>query len=974
MEQTSSVRFGVLGAVTVDGRRVAATLERRLLAVLLVHRNAKVRRETLIEALWPHGPPAKAVVSLQSKLSRLRSQLGTDCLVLDGSGGVVLRCQDSDLDDIERVLDASSPTDPALIVATLDKILSGIDGPPFGEFAGDEFASAEVARIEALVEAAELALLRARLDLGDHDRVLADCRRLITRDPFVDGYWEAQATALARSGRTVEALRSLHDYRTRLADDIGLEFPRSLSDLERRLLMGTIAAAPVRTVLQPQPPPIGAGQLFGRDAVVRDTQAALAAGRMVTLTGAGGLGKSRVAIEVARRLRAAGRTVAWCSLGTVDPDSDPVPLIARSLGVKPAPGDDPWAIVLSALARSDVVVVLDSCEHIVGRIGSLVSELMARAEWVTVLATSRERFRVAGERVVRLGALGGTDPAGRIAGEQLLVQRAREAGADIDAAEPTLGALVDALDGLPLAIELMAPSLVAMTPAELLASVTMSSAGFAPSTTAHHLERSLHAAIARLDPPAARLFHSLAVYVGGWDLEGAASLCAQLDIDRNLAGPLLADLVDRSMVVVRHDGAEPAGDERGVGGRRFSMLRVVSDEVRARLDRAGRLDEARAAHARWCLDFAQQLAAGLNSRDEAAWVRQMELEWENLAAARSWLARSGQRDDVHRLIASLLDPAVLRERSEVEQWAIEASDQLEGTEPANVAVLAIAANAHMVRGRLDEAATLARRAIATHRPDLADERAPVSWPAANVLALLSAVGVTGDRARTYVDQLRSVPFSVDPMAAAVADFDLVFLAAMRGEPERAIAAAVRLARWARKVGNPSARAMADYAGGVVRARLNTAKALAKLEAAADAAASVGNLLLERQAQAASLRMGLAGTDVATVGERARHIAAVLEAMAGAGHDTHCYEIMTSALDPLMRVGLTVAAAVVCGGLSGTPWQDTVSFKVASDLLLATLSPAECDKHRRRGQRKTKAELVKFCVSTLEEVASTSRDL
>ena len=623
--------------------------------------------------------------------------------------------------------------------------------------------------------------------------------------------------------------------------------------------------------------------------------------------------------------------------------------------------------------------MLDSCEHIVERIGSLVGELMALAERVTVLATSRERFRVAGERVVRLGALGGTDPSGRIAGEQLLVQRAREAGADIDAADPTIGALVDALDGLPLAIELTAPSLVALTPAELLASVTTSPAGFAPSTTAHHMERSLHAAIARLDPPAARLFHALAVYVGGWDLAAAASLCVQLDIDRNLAGPLLADLVDRSMVVVRHDGIEHAsggqvGDRRGVGGRRFTMLRVVSDEVRERLGRAGRLDEARNAHARWCLDFAQHLADGLNSRDEAAWVRQMELEWENLAAARSWLARSGRRSDLYRLIGSLLDPAVLRERSEVEQWAIEVSDQLEGTEPANVAVLAIAANAHMVRGRLDEAASAARRAIAAHAQDRADDREPASWPAANVLALLSAVGVTGDRARTYFDQLRAVPFAVDPMAAAVADFDHVFLTAMRGEPERGMAAAVRLAFWARKVGNPSARAMAAYASGVVRSRSNTARALAKLEAAAGAAASVGNMLLERQAQAASLRMGLAGTDVATVGERARHLATVLDAMAEAGHDTHCFEIMTSALEPLMRVGLTVPAAVVCGGLSGTPWQDTVSFKVASDLLLATLSPAECDKHFRRGQRKTKAELVKFCVSTLGEVASTSRDL
>jgi predicted ATPase/DNA-binding NarL/FixJ family response regulator len=362
--------------------------------------------------------------------------------------------------------------------------------------------------------------------------------------------------------------------------------------------------------------------LVGRAHELQAVGQTLGRTRLVTLTGPGGVGKTRLALELAHR-RPEGRTEGvWLVDLTAGPGTaDVAAQTARTLGVR-----DPGALP-RALADRDVLLVLDNCEHLIDACAELVTSLLTACAGVRVLATSRESLGVDGETVWRLEPL---DPA---EARRLFVERARQRRPDYlpgEEADATIDRLCARLDHLPLAIELAAARVSVMSEAEVLADLetrlgTLGGGGrLAPP---HH--RTVEATVAwshqLLDPAEQEAFADLAVFAGSFDAAGAAAVAPGLDIG------LLARLVDKSLVAVL----------RTAGGRtRYRLLETVREYALGRLAEAGRLDAARDRHLRHFSALAAPAREEWLATGALRLVNELDDEVENVRAALEWAAVS----------------------------------------------------------------------------------------------------------------------------------------------------------------------------------------------------------------------------------------------------------------------------------------------------------------------------------------------
>ncbi|MEV6152693.1 BTAD domain-containing putative transcriptional regulator [Nonomuraea sp. NPDC052129] len=679
------MRFGVLGPLSVwtpDGQpvQVPEAKVRALLADLLAHRGRPVSTDRLIEDLWGDHPPADAPAALRVKVSQLRRALGDRALVAFRPPGYLLAVDAEEVDAglFESLLTRAGRSDDARVrQALLTEALGLWRGAPYAEF-GD-FARAAVDRLEEqrLVALEELA--ETRLELGDHGALAAELAELVAAHPLRERLRAAHLRALYRAGRQSEALAGYARLRELLAEELGIDPAPELTALHAAILRQDPTLDPPALPMDPThshpPAPLGAPQgsgpagslagppatnlpaslteLIGRDAEVAEVRSLLRAGRLVTLTGPGGVGKTRLALEAAAepgRPFPGGVWLVELASATSPTEGVVAEVVATVLGVR---DDLPGSVVdrlAAALRTSATLLVLDNCEHVIEQVAELAERLLRAAPELRVLATSQESLRVPGE------LLWSVPPLGPEAAARLLAARAGIGPDDDGVAE-----ICARLDGIPLALELAATRLRALTPRRLAARLDDR---FRVLATGHRAaparQRTLRAMIDwswELLTDAERVvLRRLAVHADGCTLEAAEAICAEPGLD---ALDLLARLVDRSLVV------------RTSGGR-YRLLESVAAYCLERLSEAGETEAVRLRHAHHHADLAERAEPGLRGPEQRHWLALLDADAANLRAAIETSLRLGATDEAVRLVNALAWYWVLRGRLGEGQRALEA--------------------------------------------------------------------------------------------------------------------------------------------------------------------------------------------------------------------------------------------------------------------------------------------------------------
>ncbi len=636
------MRIGLLGELEVlddeeNQLSIAGAKLRALLAILALHVGRVVPADHLIDALWGDDPPAAVRNSLQGLVSKLRRSLGSSDLVVMRADGYALELPSEAIDvgGFERLAAegrakaAAGELDRAVdLLAEADALWRG---DPLADFAYEEFASVAITRLSE----SRLALVEERLDfelqLGRHQRAIIQLEELVATHPLREGFRGLLMLALYRAGRQADALRIFREGRRLLGEELGLEPGPELRRLESAILTHDPSLSPPAAstptmangagshpgIPQPLTP------LVGRDAELRDLKGLMAEHRFITLVGPGGVGKTRLALEVGRTA-AEGLSFGGC-LVELAPVGDPAGVPAAIAAALDLPDPNQLA---EMIGERDLLLVLDNCEHVIAAAAEVADDLLRRCPGLRLLATSREGLRVGGETIWPVPPLVPDDAV------RLFLARAQASGATIDLAhnhDEVITDICTRLDGLPLAIELAAARTRALPITQISARLNdrfgLLTGG---SRTALPRQQTLRAVVdwsyELLFEDEQRIFERLAVFPGGCDLAGAEAVGA----DEAIAAADIADhlraLVDKSLVV-----AVPVG-----GGLRFTQLQTLTQYGLERLTERGDAERIRDAMAKHFAQLCARSAAAFTGDEQRAWLTAMDQEHDNLRAALDW--------------------------------------------------------------------------------------------------------------------------------------------------------------------------------------------------------------------------------------------------------------------------------------------------------------------------------------------------
>ena len=673
------MRFRVLGPVGVldpDGhaRTIGSPNQRKVLATLLARRAQLVSTDVLLDVLWGDEAPATAVTTLRSYVSRLRRDVG-DAL-RSSSGGYVLDvdAEDVDADRFEAMVRQARDLAPSRAADLLQAALELWSGPAFGIDADLDPVCAEATRLEQRRDAARQLHAAALLDAGRSDEAVVAAEAILATEPVHESAWQVLIRALGASGRSAEALRAYQRAARHLAE-AGLEPSDALRAAERDVLTSREAGpAPRREPPARLTPSPGEARLFDRPALGLPRRTSSLVGRrsemeqllrllererLVSLVGPGGVGKTRLAMELARlRHEHHRRGAVWIDLEPLRDRAQIGDAIVAALQVT---GGRDTADSLWFAAQLDALVVLDNAEQVLDEVCSVVRELIADGDSLTVLVTSRERLGADDEHVCDVEPLGIDGPGS--SAFTLLVERADAVGAAIpDEQADDAVELLRRLDGLPLAIEMAAGQLRTRSMTELIDLLDRSDLQ-GPARGAPERHRSLAAVLdwseRSLSEDEQQVLHEMSVFAGpvvGVDIAGVSSVDGADDAVRRL--------VERSLVAA--DTGGPATT--------FRLLQTVRTHARRSLERAGRpslIEELHLAH-EWC---------GVHDPDGVGHLDRHLLRF----------ARSGVHDEP---------------LSWAEQWL-----EQHGEDAASCATLASVAARAVTRSQLDRAARLSQLAI-----------------------------------------------------------------------------------------------------------------------------------------------------------------------------------------------------------------------------------------------------------------------
>jgi predicted ATPase len=389
----------------------------------------------------------------------------------------------------------------------------------------------------------------------------------------------------------------------------------------------------------------------GRQEELVSLAQAVEASRLVTLTGTGGVGKTRLAVQAAANLVTDFPDGVWlCELAAAADSESMLQVVAAALGYSPAPGAPLDRGIPEFVGSRRLLVILDNCEHLLDPVAVLAEALLERCANLAILATSREALEVGGERVLRLRSLPVPQAGARLDqlddfdAARLFLDRADAAGADLalEARDgPAIAEICRRLDGIPLAIELAAARVIALSPGEIAARLDerfrLLTGGRRAAVERHHtLRATVDWSYALLSQRDQAVFGSLGVFPASFDAAAAQAVAAAGGVESWDVLDALTSLVAKSML----------NAERGAAGStRYQMLESLRHYGREHLDAAGRADETRRHHARHYAAAAVEIRAGLSGPDQATWQRRLDAEVDNFRAALAWALDSAVEDD-----------------------------------------------------------------------------------------------------------------------------------------------------------------------------------------------------------------------------------------------------------------------------------------------------------------------------------------
>ncbi len=687
------MRFGVLGPLAVwtdagEPVTIPGTKVRALLADLLVHDGHPVSADRLIDDLWGDDPPGNPTGALQVRVSQLRKALedaepGGKNLIVSKAPGYLLRTTDVDAARFAGLLArAEAAGGPGTRAGLLADALALWRGPAYADFADEEHTKGAILRLEEQRLTALELHAEARLELGEHGLLVGELGDLVAQHPLRERLRAAHLRALYRAGRQSEALAAYAELRERLAEELGLDPGPELVALHQAIL-GQDPALSLPAERPATNLPASLSKLIGRGEALAEVRSLVRTERLVTLTGSGGVGKTRLALEVAGRLVDDFPDGVWLvELAPVDRRTTSLAeAVMAALQIRQDTGPDSAADRLAdALRGRHMLLVLDNCEHVVEQAAQLAELLLRTAPELRILATSREPLSIDGETlwaVPPLGVPGSTDLAIMAGSDavRLFVTRAAASarGFALDAGNaPAIAQLCRRLDGIPLALELAATRVRVLGVQGVVARLDDRFRLLASGQRgAPQRQQTLMAVIdwswELLTEPERVALRRLAVHSDGCTLEAAETVCGSgaAESGSGVAGldvlDVLARLVDRSLVVVV-DGA---------AGVRYRLLESVADYCLAKLADAGELDAVRLAHAAYYTDLAEEAEPHLYGHEQREWLQRLDAESANLRAALDTAVDHGAAAMALRLVNAMAWHWFLRGRLAEARRALE---------------------------------------------------------------------------------------------------------------------------------------------------------------------------------------------------------------------------------------------------------------------------------------------------------------
>lgn len=686
--------FLILGPLEVlEGEQrveLGGPMQRALLAVLLLHRGEVVSTDRLIDELWGEQAPRSAVKIVHGYVSHLRKALGDGLLVTRGRGYTL--DVERDRFDVERFehwaaegRGALERGDPVRAAELLRGALGLWRGPPLADFAYEAFAQPESARLEE----ERLTVMEDRIDAdlaAGGTSVVAELEALVREQPLRERLYGQLMLALYRDGRQADALEVYQRARAALTERLGLEPGPALrgiqaqileqaASLNARLAIGSDAMPQSRATGLPQP----ATRTIGRQ---RETAAGSRLlrsldARLVTLTGAGGVGKTRLALAVARAIESRFPDGAcWVELAGVARAEDIGPTVVRALAITPLPGEGARDALRRYLAGKELLLVIDNFEHVLDG-AVLVSELLVACPRLKVLVTSREALDLSAEHRIEVQPLPvPAQPQNATVGDvestyatALFVAAAqrRDSSFVVTAGSASAIARICAgLDGLPLALELAAARVGLWSLEELADRIdrALDSVGSGPrdAPARHHtLRATIEWSYRLLDRAQQQAFNRSAVFAGR----------ASIDAVRAVTGATaetLEALTAKSMLVSRHQPNRAA---------RVVMLETIRYYALQQLEQDGEHEAIRRRHFAHYLDLVSQTVPDLHTENRRDSLAVLDRELDNIRAALRWALAAAPLDAL-RLAGQLGEYWIVREDFDEVGWlraALEAAGE-----------------------------------------------------------------------------------------------------------------------------------------------------------------------------------------------------------------------------------------------------------------------------------------------------------